>query len=92
MTNSQRELKLMRWGLIPSWIKDIKTTKPLINARSETVHQKPSFRDSFHASRCLIPVDGFLEWKTEGVKKISIFYFSKSKRYFFFCWYLDKEL
>ena len=48
MTNSQRELKLMRWGLIPPWIKDIKTTKPLINARSETVHQKPSFRDSFH--------------------------------------------
>ena len=70
-TNSQRELKLMRWGLIPPWIKDIKTTKPLINARSETVHKKPSFRDAFHASRCLIPADGFLEWKIEGGKKNS---------------------
>jgi len=84
MTNSQRELKLMRWGLIPSWIKDIKTTKPLINARSETVHQKPSFRDSFHASRCLIPVDGFLEWKTEGVKKFPYFIFLNQKDIFSF--------
>ena len=84
MTNSQRELKIMRWGLIPPWIKDIKTTKPLINARSETVHQKPSFRDSFHTSRCLIPADGFLEWKTEGGKKFPYFIFLNQKDIFSF--------
>ncbi len=84
MTNSQRELKIMRWGLIPPWIKDIKTTKPLINARSETVHQKPSFRDPFHASRCLIPADGFLEWKTEGGKKFPYFIFLNQKDIFSF--------
>ena len=83
-TNSQRELKLMRWGLIPPWIKNIKTTKPLINARSETVHQKPSFRDPFHASRCLIPADGFLEWKTEGGKKFPYFIFLNQKDIFSF--------
>ena len=83
-TNSQRELKLMRWGLIPSWVKNIKTTKPLINARSETVHQKPSFRHPFHASRCLIPADGFLEWKTEGGKKFPYFIFLNQKDIFSF--------
>ena len=83
-TNNQRELKLMRWGLIPPWIKDIKTTKPLINARSETVHQKPSFRDPFHASRCLIPADGFLEWKTERGKKFPYFIFLNQKDIFSF--------
>ena len=93
-TNSQRELKLMRWGLIPPWIKDIKTTKPLINARSETVHQKPSFRDPFHASRCLIPADGFLEWKTERGKKFPYFIFLNQKDIFSFAgiwtkWYKE---
>ena len=83
-TNSQRELKLMRWGLIPPWVKNIKTTKPLINARSETVHQKPSFRDPFHASRCLIPADGFLEWKTERGKKFPYFIFLNQKDIFSF--------
>ncbi len=84
MTNSQRKLTLMRWGLIQPWIKNLKTTKPLINARSETVHQKPSFRDPFHASRCLIPADGFLEWKTEGGKKFPYFIFLNQKDIFSF--------
>ena len=93
-TNSQRELKLMRWGLIPPWIKDIKTTKPLINARSETVHQKPSFRGPFHTSRCLIPADGFLEWKTERGKKFPYFIFLNQKDIFSFAgiwtkWYKE---
>ena len=57
LQNDQRKLRLMRWGLVPSWAKNIKTTKALINARSETVHQKLSFRDSFQTHRCLVPAD-----------------------------------
>ncbi len=53
----------MRWGLVPSWSKDPKAGAPLINARGETVATKPSFRTAFKRRRCLIPADGFYEWK-----------------------------
>jgi putative SOS response-associated peptidase YedK len=59
---SSRALSKMRWGLIPSWANDISVGASLINARSETVIQKPAFRDSFLRRRCLIPADGFYEW------------------------------
>lgn len=63
-------LTLMRWGLIPNWSKEPDIGAKLINARSETVAEKPSFRAAFKRRRCLIPVDGFYEWKTqEGVKQ-----------------------
>ncbi len=65
ITHSSNQLKLteMKWGLIPSWAKDTTMGNKLINARSETLHEKPSFRDSFKNKRCLIPADGFIEWK-----------------------------
>lgn len=63
-----RALSLMRWGLVPTWSKDPKSGPPLINARAETVASKPSFRDSFRKRRCLIPADGFYEWKATGPK------------------------
>lgn len=53
----------MRWGLVPSWSKTSSTKSPMINARSETVSEKPSFRAAFQRRRCLIPADGFYEWK-----------------------------
>ena len=84
LKNNQRELRLMRWGLIPSWTRNIKTVKALINARSETVHQKPSFRDSFKTHRCLIPADGFIEWKVEEKGKFPNYIFLKSKDIFAF--------
>ena len=84
MKNDQQELRSMRWGLIPQWIKDLKTAKPLINARSETVHQKPSFKDSFHNSRCLIPADGFIEWKIHGKEKFPYYIFLHQKNIFSF--------
>lgn len=59
----QREIALMRWGLVPSWAKEIGGSAPLINARGETVAEKPSFRSAFKKRRCLIPADGFYEWK-----------------------------
>jgi putative SOS response-associated peptidase YedK len=58
-----RHFKLVRWGFIPSWVKEVKPGKPLINARSETVLEKPSFKNAIRRRRCLIPADGFYEWE-----------------------------
>jgi len=56
----------LRWGLIPSWAKDEKIGAQMINARSETIAEKPSFRSAFKQRRCLIVADGFYEWQKEG--------------------------
>lgn len=58
-----RVLTLMQWGLIPAWAKDPAIAHKMINARAETVAEKPSFRGPFRHHRCLIPADGFYEWK-----------------------------
>ena len=64
-----RELSFVTWGLIPSWSKDPSIASKLINARGETVAEKPSFRSAFKHRRCLIPADGFFEWsKAKGSK------------------------
>lgn len=64
-----RELVMLRWGLIPSWAKDMAIGASLINARGESVAEKPSFRAAFQKRRCLVPADGFYEWKGEGKTK-----------------------
>ncbi|GAB4122281.1 MAG: SOS response-associated peptidase [Roseiflexaceae bacterium] len=61
--NSPNRLVLMRWGLIPSWVKQIDQRTTLINARAETLSEKPSFRKAFASQRCLIPTTGFYEWQ-----------------------------
>jgi putative SOS response-associated peptidase YedK len=65
-----RQLSLMRWGLIPSWAKDSSTAASMINARAETAATKPAFRDALKSRRCLIPADGFYEWKRNGKTKL----------------------
>jgi putative SOS response-associated peptidase YedK len=64
--DGQRELRMLRWGLVPFWAKDDKGGARMINARGETVAEKPAFREAFKARRCLVPVDGFYEWETLG--------------------------
>lgn len=67
--NQENKLKWMRWGLIPSWAKDTKIGYKLINARSETLTEKPSFRNAFKRRRCLIIADGFYEWQKQEKHK-----------------------
>jgi putative SOS response-associated peptidase YedK len=59
----ERELALMRWGLAPSWAKDLRVGSGMINARAETVTGKPAFRDAFKYRRCLVPANGYYEWR-----------------------------
>jgi putative SOS response-associated peptidase YedK len=67
--NGQRRFALVRWGLIPSWVQDPRKFSLLINARAEAVLDKPAFRNAMRRRRCLIPADGFYEWKQEGDRK-----------------------
>jgi len=66
---ARRELSLVRWGLIPSWVKDASGAAMMINARSETASTKPAFRDALKSRRCLVPADGFYEWQRTGKTK-----------------------
>jgi putative SOS response-associated peptidase YedK len=68
--NGARHFRLMRWGLLPAWVKDPRKFTLLINARAETVKQKPAFRNALARRRCLIPADGYYEWRAfEGRKR-----------------------
>lgn len=64
-----RQFSLMKWGLVPHWAKDASGAAGTINARSETAAEKPAFRDPLKFRRCLIPADGFYEWKRTGTAK-----------------------
>ena len=67
--SSGRRLRVLRWGLVPSWAKDAKGAARLINARRETVTTKPAFRAAYARRRCLLPADGYYEWQVEGSRK-----------------------
>jgi putative SOS response-associated peptidase YedK len=66
LARGEREFALVRWGLIPAWVTDPRSFSLLINARGESVNDKPAFRNAMKRRRCLFPADGFYEWKTEG--------------------------
>lgn len=77
-----RELVNLKWGLVPFWAKDASIGNRMINARSETAAEKPSFRDAFKKRRLLIPASGFFEWKKEGGVRQPYYVYSKSNRPF----------
>jgi putative SOS response-associated peptidase YedK len=78
LADGKREFTLMRWGLLPSWVKDPKAFSLLINARGETVIEKPAFRAAMKRRRCLIPADGFYEWQAGPTRKQPYYIHAKS--------------
>lgn len=70
INSSGNQLQMLRWGLIPRWAREISIGTKMINARGETLREKPSFRDSLQRRRCLIPADGFYEWQRQGAAKL----------------------
>src|SRR5690606_20819103 len=64
-----RELALLRWGLLPGWARDESMAPKMINARSESLAEKPAFRDAYKRRRCLVPANGWYEWRKEGAGK-----------------------
>ena len=69
VVEGERHFALVRWGLIPAWVKDPKDFTLLINARGETLHDKPAFKNAIRRRRCLFSADGFYEWKVEGGRR-----------------------
>jgi len=68
-TEPIRQISLMGWGLVPNWAKDASGAARMINARSETAHTLPAFREAMKLRRCLVPADGFYEWQRRGSAK-----------------------
>jgi putative SOS response-associated peptidase YedK len=92
--DGEREFARLRWGLIPSWSNDASIGNKLLNARSETIAEKPSFRDAIRKRRCLIAADGFYEWKTENRHKQPYFIHFPDRKPFAFAgiwerWHAD---
>lgn len=94
-TNEYLKLGQLQWGLIPRWSKNNSYQSKLINARSETILTKPSFKESFQTRRCLIIADGYYEWKQNSKEKHPYYIYHKSNRVFTFAglWdiWLDSE-
>jgi len=67
--NGIRHFRLMRWGLLPAWVKDPRNFTLLINARAETIREKPAFKNAIRRRRCLIPADGYYEWSQSEARK-----------------------
>ena len=77
----ERQLRVVRWGLVPFWAKDVKIGSRMINARAETVAEKPAFRRAFAKRRCLLPADGYYEWQAQpGAAKQPIYISRKDGR------------
>jgi putative SOS response-associated peptidase YedK len=92
----RRELAFLKWGLVPSFSKDTKEAAKLINARAETVSDKPTFRSAFRHRRCLVVADGFYEWKKLGPKEKQPYFITlKDKAPFSFAglyeWWIPRE-
>jgi putative SOS response-associated peptidase YedK len=89
MAHSPRRMVLMRWGLIPHWAKDEKPAYKMINARAETLTQRPAFRSLLAANRCLVPASGFYEWQGEGREKTPYYIHPEEQPYIAFAGLYD---
>ncbi len=78
--SGERQLALLRWGLIPGWVQDPQIGARLINARSESAAQKRAFRSAFRSRRCIVPADGFFEWRPVGRQKQPYFIYGGDGR------------
>jgi len=86
----ENHLIMMRWGLVPSWAKDPVIGRRLINARAETLAEKPSFRSLIRKKRCLVPVDGFYEWRRSSTGRIPYYIRRKDASLFGFAGLYDE--
>jgi putative SOS response-associated peptidase YedK len=82
VNKGRNRAEYMRWGLIPSWAGDVSIGARMINARAETLAEKPSFRQALQKRRCLVLADGFYEWRKAGSKKIPMYIALKSREPF----------
>jgi putative SOS response-associated peptidase YedK len=89
IANSPSPIVLMRWGLIPHWAKDEKTAYKMINARVETLTQRPAFRGLPSHNRCLVPASGFFEWQGEGRDKTPYYIHPQEDQYIAFAGLYD---
>ena len=85
-----REMTFFKWGLVPSWAKDPSMGSRLINARSETVTEKPAFREAFKRRRCIVPADGFYEWQRQGGRRQPYFFRMRDEAPFGFAGLWDR--
>jgi putative SOS response-associated peptidase YedK len=91
----RNELRPMRWGLVPAWAPDPSMGQRMINARAETLLERPSFKQLVSTRRCLVPADGFYEWRREANRKVPMWFYLKNRKPFAFpglwdCW-VDRD-
>src|SRR5262245_2770817 len=82
--DDHNKVKLMQWGLVPSWAQDPSIGNQMINARAETLAEKPSFKNLLGSHRCLVPANGFYEWRREGRQRVPMRIVRKDRRPFTF--------
>jgi putative SOS response-associated peptidase YedK len=90
VSDGEKHIELMRWGLVPFWAKDEKIGYKMINARAEMLSEKPSFRKALSMQRCIVPAGGFFEWKHEGKEKTPYYIHLKHQKLFDFAGLYDR--
>jgi len=90
--DGRNQIRRMQWGLVPGWAKEVQTMPRPINARAETLSEKPMFRQLLKEKRCLVPANGFYEWKKEGTRKIPFFFHRPDNALFSFAGLYDTWL
>lgn len=82
-------IRIMQWGLVPHWSKDLRSTPCPVNARAKSLAEKPMFRQLLQQNRCLIPANGFFEWKKEGTRKLPFYFHRQDNALFSFAGLYD---